>query len=334
MRKILFILLSCICISSFSQQITTAEKEKECVLKNGIKTISQYSHKFVKGEPSPEGVLISKSLFDQKGNLIEKISYNREGKETLILKYKYDQNDQKVEFYSLDINEKSTLKQSFVYRNGNKISETINEEIVSDSKTVNIDFLIKYIYKDNKLSSIVKTDKATFEKTNTWNYTYQGNKIIEEEFDVKNTPIKTTESIYDKNNQLIKETLTYLQKKNAKGEVLSISTSYKYNQNGLQIEAIKQTNTSLTEKVTYEYDNNNNIIEIAKEIPNKTPYVDNIYEYDTKENLKKESWYEGDPQKYSKKTMKYDSKGILLETVYLYAKYNYQVLYTYKYTFY
>jgi len=333
MRKLILILISCLCFSAFSQT-NTNQREQERISKNGIKTITQYSHKFIKGEPSPKGDMISKSFYDNQGNLIEKINYSRKGEETLKTKYKYNQRGEKIEFTSYDVNAKSSLKQSFVYRNGNKVSETINEEIIEGTNTINIDFLIKYRYINDKISSITKINQATFEKTNIWKYSYSGNKTTVEELDGKSNLIKKTESFYNSKNELIKEIQTYPRRKDNNGAILSLTQIFKYNDKGQNIETTKLTGDEITEKITLKYDNSNNVTEIEKEVPNKTPYVENFYEYDKKDNLKRESWYEGDPQKYSKKTMKYNSKDILLETKYLYAKYNYQVMYTYEYTFY
>lgn len=299
-------------------QVPGEEKWKENIAKNRIQTQVQWNHKYEKGKPKKTGYKNFSKKFDYKGNIIEEIYYQA-GTVDQKLSYKYDNNENKVEFINYNGDENRVMfKQNITYDNSTR---KIREERYNG-----LDYqIIKYSYNDNnKLAKIVRSDiygnvehKRIFE--------YSGNVCnIDIYSDEKHISGKITNK-YDNNDNIV-ETIEYDQKGKVKEK-------YEYNfENNLVKEKTKYISNNFIYKETYEYDSDRNLVKILKEQPKGKTITNNIYTYDIKGNLIEEQWYDNNPNEYSKRTYFYSKNGVLESVEVYYSLYKYKIQYKYEYT--
>lgn len=319
MKNLIIITLLIFSVNLLNGQVPGEKKWKENIVRNKIESQIQWNHKYEKNKPKKSGYKNYTKKFDHAGNVIEEVYYQF-GNIDQKLSYKYDNKKNKVEYVNYEGNENKILfKQNITYDNSTrKISEDRYDGVDRQ--------IIKYNYKDNKLSLITRSDTLG-EIKHKRIFSYSGNictiSIFEE------GSIKTGEIInkYDNNDNIIESTEYDLNGK------IKEQYFYKFQKN-LVKEKIKHVlgNFMYTEK--YEYDSNENLIKIIKEEPKNNVFVSNLYKYDSKGNLIEEEWYDNNPKENSKKTYYYDDKGILEKVEVYYALYKYRIQYRYKYTFY
>ncbi len=299
-------------------QIPGEDNRKKNIAKNRIQLQVQWNHKYEKGKPKRNGYKNYTKKFDHNGNVIEEIYY-QSGSIDQKLSYKYDQNENKIEYVNYEGNENKILfKQNITYDNSMK---KIREERYDGTDYQ----IIKYNYSNNKLSEIIRSDiYGNIEHKRVFNYTdnictisildeksIKVGKIINK-YDKQDNIIESTE--YDPNGK-VKEKYYYTFEKNlVKGKTKYVSENFMY-------------------KEEYEYDSKGNLVKVFKEEPKGNVFVNNMYKYDNKGNLIEEQWYDNNPNEYSKKTYIYSSKNILEKVEVYYALYRYRIQYKYKYTY-
>lgn len=316
--SLILILSLSICFAKAQQP--GEEKWKENISKNRIQTQVQWNHKYIKGEPKKEGYKNFSKKFDYKGNIIEEI-YFQSGSIDQKLSYKYDNNENKVEFINYNGRENEVVfKQNITYDN--------NTRKIREERFTGIEYdIIKYSYNDNdKLSEIVRSDiYGNVKHKRVFNYS--GNICnVDIYSDDKNISGKLV-NLYDKNGNII-ESIEYNKKGKVKEKYVFIFEDNRV------MEKIKYVADNFNYKETYEYDANNNLIKITKEQPKGKSIVNNIYKYDKQQNLIEEQWYDNNPDEYSKKTYFYNSKNILEKVEVYYSLYKYRIQYKYEYTYY
>ena len=192
-------------------------------------------------------------LFDERGDMIRRESYNQGEKEERHVEYVY--------------NDSSQLTEERTGRSGKIIAKT------------------KYYY--NNKSQIVK--KESFSDDDgadaTWNYEYDqnGNRVIEtqESGTMGNYSI---EFKYDKNNMLIQED----KENNTIGKEARVT--YKYSENGQLIEkSIRHYFFGGTIRDIYIYNNNGKLIKLVEKSSNGVSST-TTYEYDEKGLLVSYTW--------------------------------------------
>ena len=147
----------------------TDEKERELIVKNKIQKATQWVYKFSQGKPSAKGYISTENKYDEKGNLVEVINYKATGQISSKLLYKYDKNNNRVEYQKFGKTDKEelglTYKQVFTYDEvGNK-----KVEVGFDGLT---GYRITYSYlPEYKPKEIIKynADNSISEK---WEYSY------------------------------------------------------------------------------------------------------------------------------------------------------------------
>jgi len=299
-------------------QVPGEKKWKENIAKNHIQTQVQWNHKYEKGKPKKTGYKNFSKKFDYKGNVIEEIYY-QSGTVDQKLSYKYDNNENKVEFINYNGNESKVMfKQNITYDNSTR---RIREERYNG-----LDYqIIKYSYnKNSKLAKIVRSDiNGNIEHKRI--FKYSGNICnIDIYRDEKHISGKITNK-YDSNDNII-ETIEYDQKG-------KIKEKYEYHfKNNLVIEKTKYLSGNFIYKESYKYDSNKNLVKILKEQPKGKTITNNTYAYDNNWNLIEEQWYDNNPNEYSKKKYFYSKKGVLERVEVYYSLYKYKIQYKYKYT--
>jgi hypothetical protein len=186
--------------------------------------------------------------------------------------------------------------------------------------------IIKYNYKDNKLSEIIRSDVfGNIEHKRIFNY--NGKICTINIYDGKSNQDGKIINTYDGNDNII-ESIEY----DAKGDIKE-KYLYKF-ENNLMQEKIKYVLGSFRYKEEYKYDSNKNLIKVIKEEPQGKTFVNNIYKYDSEGKLIEEEWYDNNPNENSTKTYFYNSDDLLEKIEVYYALYKYRIQYQFEYTYY
>lgn len=295
------------------------DKWKENIVKNRIQTQEQWNHKYQKGKPVEDGYKNFTKRFDHNGNVVEEVYYQA-GTVDQKLSYRYDNNENKVEYSNYKGNENELLyRQNITYDNFNK---KIREERYNGTDYQ----IIKYNYDEkDRLASITRSDIfGSIEHQRDFNYK---NDICTIKIIDKGKEIGKIINKYDDQGNII-ESIEYDNEGNVKEK-------YFYIFNGkLLIEKTKYVLGNFMYKEYYSYDSKGNLVEIKKEQPKGNIFVSNTYEYDKDGNLVEEQWYDDNASENSKKTYFYNDKGILERVEVYYALYKYRIQYRYDYTFY
>jgi len=323
MKKVLLAILSLLCLNLMAQSENNL-KEVEKFQQARVKEQIQWTHKYKGGTPNPEGRKNTISKFNKKGYLIEKTTFSRSGEVSTIFKFEYDKKGRKILNETEDKGSKSYFKQEFFYKNDLKVKE-ITENRTSAGRSV---YAQEYSYnKKNQLSEIIKTNFLTRRIEFKWKYAYKKNKTIIEELKNGNQLTKKTNRNYNDKNLLTEQIVEDLKNN------VTIKTLYNYDSKGNNIVTTEYRNDNQTKLQELKYDSYNNLIEIINKEPDGSSYTNNKYKYNTRQELEEELWHERNDD-YSKKSLKYDEKGLLIEVNYYYALYKYQLLYKFTYDYY
>lgn len=318
--KNIAIIISIVCISlNLFSQNTGEEKWKENIVKNRIQTQVQWNYKYVKGKPVKQGYKNFTKRYDHKGNVIEEVYY-QSGSIDKKLSYKYDNNENKVEYSNYKGNENKLLyRQNITYDNSNK---KIREERYNGTDYQ----IIKYNYDaKDRLKSITRSDIfGNIEHQRDFNY--NGDICTIQIIDNGNEIGKIINK-YDDQGNIIESTEYDIDDK--------VKEKYYYTFNGkLLLDKTKYILGNFIYKEYYSYDSKGNLVEIKKEQPKGNVFVSNIYKYDKEGNLIEEEWNDDNQNENSIKTYFYNEKGILEKVEVYYALYRYKIQYRYEYTFY
>lgn len=320
MKKLTFFILFIFSLAQVFSQEPGEKKWKENLSKNRIQSQVQWNHKYVKGKPKKDGYKNFTKKFDHNGNVIEEIYY-QSGNVDQKLSYKYDQDENKVEYVNYQGDEtKVMFKQNITYDNSRR---KIREERYNGTDYQ----IIKYSYDDkSRLTEIKRTDVfGNVENHRIFNY--KGNICEVAILNEKSNNIGKIVNKYDNNDNIIEST-----EFDAEGE---IKEKYIYTFKGnLVQDKTKYVLGNFIYKEEYKYDSNQNLIKILKEEPKENIYVSNIYNYDVEGNLISEEWFDDNPNENSSKTYFYDKKGILEKVEVYYALYRYRIQYRFDYTYY
>jgi hypothetical protein len=319
MKQLTIITALLISVELLFGQLPGEAKWKENLAKNRVQTQVQWNHKYQKGKPVKEGYKNFTKTFDHNGNVIAEIYY-QSGSVDQKLSYKYDNNDNQVEYVNYKGDESKVMfKQNITYDNSGR---KIREERYNGTDYQ----IIKYNYQNNKLSEIVRSDVfGNIEHKRIFNYS--GDICTINIYDGKSNQEGKIINTYDNHDNII-ESVEY----DAKGTVKE-KYVYKFAQNLMQ-EKTKYVLGNFIYKEEYKYDNNNNLIKVVKEEPKGKTFVNNIYKYDSEGKLIEEQWYDNNPNENSKKTYFYNSKDLVEKIEVYYALYKYRIQYRFDYTYY
>lgn len=297
---------------------------KEMVVKHDIKSLTQFNHKYEDGKPQEEGYKNIYKEFNRHGNLIKEIHY-RDGERSQRLTYKYNENQQKVEYKNFSVRkEELKYRQNIEY---NDKGQKVLEHRYNGSEYLKL----LYKYNDNgKKDKILKKKRIRedkYELVEKRLFSHKGNTTTVRVVDADGELVKKFTNKYDERGHLIKFT-EYAQD----GEKLKTITT-EYNEDGKKTREEKYQKGNFIFKKNYKYDKTGNLVEVQKEQPEEEFVISKVYEYQ-KENLSKEMWLEDMADKYSQKKFIFDDKGLLKKVEVFYALYQYRIMYTFKYDFY
>lgn len=319
MKNFIYIISLLLLTGNVFAQTPTEKKLRENIVNNEIKSQVQWNYKYRKGKLQKDGYINFTKKFDKNGNVIEEVYY-KAGSINQKLNYKYDNNENKVEYVNYKGNEnKIMFKQDITY---DKLARKIKEVRFNGTDTVVIDY--KYDNKDRLINITRKDRYGDIAQKRT--FVYKNNICNVAITDENNNNIGKIVNKYDNNNNII-ETTEY----DKAGE---IKEQYFYTFDGeLVKEKTKYAVGNFIYKETYKYNSNGDMVEIIKEQPKGKSIVNNIYKYDSTGKLIEEEWYDNNPSENSKKTYIYNKKGILEKVEVYYSLYKYRIQYQFDYTF-
>lgn len=305
-------------------QTIDEEKERQRIAESGIKSVTQWTHRFTGDKLNPTGYKTSVTLYDKNGNAFEVQNYRSNGSISSRLLYKYNESNQRIE-YSMYQNPdgpdlKLTYKQSIYYdKGGIKTQETIFDGAAG--------YRITYeYYPDGKLKEIVKWDLNN-KVDERWVYVYKGN--IHEISIFK--PDRVLLSRMIKHNDTNDNLISDIRLDNMGNELKKVEQEFDASGN-LTLKS-EYFSKKLGNSVEYKYNTEGRVIEVIKHLPDGTKFTQSQYEYDKNGSLIEERWSENKTQEFSHKQSTFSEKGNVIETDSYFAPYRYRVLYKYTYEF-
>ena len=300
------------------------ESLKEMVVEHNIKSLTQFNHKYENGEPKEEGYKNIHKEFNKHGNLIKELHY-RSGEVSQRLTYKYNENQQKIEYKNYSVRkEELSYRQNIEY---NDSGQKVLEHRYNGSEYLK---LIHKYDKNGKQNKILKKRRISgnnYELIEKRLFSHKGNTTTIKVVDAGGELVKKFINKYDDHGHLIKSSEFA-----PDGEKIKTITT-KYNEDGKKTEEEKYQKGNFIYKKDYKYDKDGNLVEVQKEQPEEEFVISKVYEYQ-QENLSKEMWLEDMADKYSQKKFIFDDEGMLRKVEVFYALYQYRIMYTFEYNFY
>ena len=327
MRNALILLVLLLLTAGVKAQLTKDEElERKRIVDSKIKKSVQWSHRFNNNKPSAEGYKTSETQYDKFGNPVEIINYRSNGDVSSKLIYRYDSNNQKVEYLMFqkerDAKElKLTYKQTFHYnQQGKKTHEVVFDGVAG--------YRITYsYYPDGNNKEIVKYNSANA-VSEKWVYTYNGSNQELKVYTGDGILSYTVQKKFDANGNVLEEVRLGSNGKEQK------RTNYVYDAKSRVSQMAEFFSGNLIKKLFYKYNDLGVVTEIRQQNPDGKEFIQSTYKHDENGNLLEERWSEdNNTSELSHKQSKYDEDGNLVEMDSYYAPYKYRVLYKYTYEF-
>jgi hypothetical protein len=304
---LLFLSVTCIHISG---QPVFEDKQKETIIANKIKSITSWDYNFHDDKPEKNGQKTSFNKYDEKGNIIESVTYKL--KDTLAHEtYKYDKQGNRI-----DYTKKRGVK--VAYQKVSKFDEKSNlvQESGFDGTTK---FKNDYEYYENgKLNHITYTsDNLIIEK-----------RVFEHDGNLTNISVYNSAGAvksylslkYNDAGNIIEEITYDLSKKPLDRKV------YVYNSNYKVISEVKYRGDVFYYKLTYLYNNKNDLTSIDEENPNESRFQKKQFSYDSKGNLLEMKWRRNSKEEFSTRTYAYDTSNNCTQYITYYPATKFRVL--------
>jgi hypothetical protein len=318
MRKLTLLFLLVGNLALVFGQANFEVKERERALKNKVMRQVQLSHDVENGKVATKGYVSKITSYDRNGNAIEIIEMEKSGSIARITNFSFDTRNNQTEFSSYKGNKEKlnySLKRTFDANNNKKTEMEYNGS----------NYITKTFVYDasGKLSEIkYLTDNVLSEKRLFKNL---GGKTEMSIVNIANTVTAKETTIFDGKNNVVEES-KYLQDNETQ------KSNYSYDDAGKKLEEQQLKLGILVYKRKYTYIKNE-ITQIIEERSNIKPYLAYAYKYDENGNVTEEKWTKDPEIGYSRKAHTYDTRGLLVETNYFNASYNFSVVYKYNYNF-
>jgi len=320
MKKIFFVVLLFANLSQIFGQADFESKDRERISKNKIKQQTQWEYDYINGSPSTKGYRFATTFYDKKGNVIKVVNYDSKDSITSVLKYSYDNNNNRTSYSRFKGNEKQlTYNKSIRYdAKNNKIAES-----GFDGASV---FNNTFTYDTNGKVLEIKytTDKTLSEKRT---FKYSGTTTEMSIVSPSNVVLSREISILDNKNNVLEET-KYIQNNVAQ------KSNYTYDPTGKKVEEIKENLGTLAYRRKFTYSSTGSLVSISEEKPGVKPLITYQYKYDAKGSVVDEKWVKDAGKEYSTKSHKYDVKDLLVETEFYNASLKLNITFRFTYELY
>jgi antitoxin component YwqK of YwqJK toxin-antitoxin module len=317
-RKMLLI-CSVLFASVANGQYLLEQSEQERIAKNDIEIKTEWEHSVKDGKVSSKGKKMSETIYDDAGRILEKKSYRYNGSISSKVTYKYNSNGDVIEHLRFDGRKNQyTLKRYIQYdRTGNIIKE-------HGKNGPNQTFENNYSY-DNRGN----LTQITY---------YSGDRLIESR-KIKYSHNKREIHVYNGAGQLTRRIVKKTDDRDNVLEEIQYTSSnqikkrfvYKYDDRDNQIMEEKYYSGNLTLRVSRLYDNDDNLIEVIHETPDRPTFTNNFYIYDSRGKLMEEKWYSESKNDYSSKKYTYNNSGNVVKANCYYAQFGSEYVYKYRY---
>lgn len=304
---------------AFSQSVEFMDKGRIC--KNKIRTQTLFEYDYKNGKPESKGTKARIDSFDIQGNRVEEINYRATGTIHYIMSFKYDGSGNKTEYAKYSGNDhKLNYKESIKFDSkGNKLYENGFNGIDT--------FRITYNY--NKLGKLAEVNQFLQRKLNEKrSFTYNTNtadiKVLDSEGKLKFIQKNT----YSPTGKISEE--SQVEPDNS----VSRKVVYTYDSNDNLTTETKFIKGKQAGKITRVYNDKGLLLEVYQEGIDMPKFLTNKYTYNEKGWLIEEL-SKADPAKdFSKNTYTFDENGICKTIDSFYADFKQQVLSVFVYTTY
>ena len=319
MRISICALLMIVClVQSFSQPIFE-NKNKLTVVREKIKSQTNYDHNFIKNKPSSKGNKTSYTEYNTKGDVVKFITYKL--LDTLTYeKYIYDETGKRTDYTKHKGGSKNVAYQkiSKYDKDGNLILEHGFDGSEKFKNTYKYDdagklLEIKY-FQDNTLNERrTFNNKADITEVTVYNSSEQVTSYMALKYNSDGEIVE--EVVFDANRNPIEKKL------------------YVYNSDSKVISEVKYRLEEFYYKLTYLYDSRGDLINIDEESITNKRFVKKSFAYDTSGNLAEMKWRRKPGEQFNQRNYSYDNKGICSHVVTFYPSTNFKVLTKYEYEF-
>ena len=320
MRSIIIFLFLQYCITSFSQSIEIMDKDR--IIKNKIRTQTLFEYDYKNGKPDTKGIKARIDSFDNQGNRVEQINFRINGSIHYIVTFKYDVSGNKTSYVKYSPNDKNlNFRQNIKFDSkGNRLMESGINGVDS----------FKTVYNYNKQFKLAEVNYFINNKLDEKRrFTYNDN-IAELKVMDGNGNLKFTQkNTYSTSNKLIEEISV------EPNNTISRKVVYAYDKNDNLISETKYLSGKMAGKITRIYNDKNLLSEVYQENENGKKLLTNKYIYNNKNWLTEEqSLAENSTKDYSKNNYAYDENGICKTIDSYYATFKHQVLSVFIYNYY
>ena len=304
MRKFAIIVLFSAFLTGAYGQANFDSKEKEQASKNKVKRQIEWAYDYVNGKPGSKSYKSSSKVFDRNGNTVESCTFKSTGDTLSKMLYKYDNQGNNLSYIRYY---KGDLAYSLNIRYDSKGRKLFETGINGDPRYGGLPFNNTFTYDNNgRLVETRNTENKVLNERRI--FKYSGNSL-------EMTVLNPTGSITGKEIFLIGSP------QNPKCNELNIldniglKSVYQYDQSGKKIEDAKVSVGNIDLRTTYSYDSNCNLLQINQETNGKV-LVSYQYKYDALGNVIEEKWSKEGGSGSSKRSNKFDTKGLRTEMEY------------------
>ena len=308
----------------FSQQLFTQPifetKEKEVIIRQRVESRTNWDHNFTKNKPSPVGSMTSFTRFNEKGDIVEFITYRL--KDTLTYEtFDYDQSGKRTDYTKHKGGKRNISyrkisrydeKGNLVLEQGFDGSEKFkNSYLYSDKgKLAEIDYYIannlneKRVFKhDNNTANVTVLNSADIVTSYmSLKYDSKGNLTEEIIFDANKDPLEKRIFVYNDESKIISE--------------------------------VKYRLGSFYYKLTFLYDSRGELVNVDEENIQNSRFIKKNFKYNDKGYLIEMNWRRKPEEEFNTRNYTYDDRGLCKQVLTYYPSTKFKILTKYEYEFY
>lgn len=308
------IILLCFSLSAISQSIEITDKH--LISKNRIKTKSLFEYEYINGKPD-KGIKTRIDSFDIKGNKTGQVNFRETGTVQFTITSKYDQAGNRTQYAKFG--HKYNFVQNTKYDSKSQKTLETGYNGIDTFKTV-------YNYnKQGKLAEVNYFIKKNLDEKRTFSYGEGTSEI----------------KVLNQNGQLkffLKYQLTPTGKVKEESQVepdntISRNIIYTYDKNDNLSSETKYLSGKLIQKITYVYNQSNQLIETWEEPAEGMKFLSHKYTYNTLGQLVEEQWKTEANKEYSKSIFTYDENGVVKTMDSYFANFKKQLLSVFVYEY-
>jgi hypothetical protein len=305
---------------------------RDLMKQNKIKTQTLYEYDYVKGKPETKGTKAKLIEFDINGNNVKEVNYKSDGKIHYIVKFRYDDKGNKIEYVRYNAYEMGSEELQVNYKQD--IKHDAKGNVVEEMGYNGVENF-KVVYNYNPMGKLAEVNYFNVETAGKKSILdekrvlkYAGNASTVKVYNGQNILMFTLKNIYSNTGKILEENRIELDSSVSKRVV------YIYDKNDKCTHEIKYTGGKLAGKISRIYSTSGQLQEVYQEGTDGDKYLSNKYTYNEKGWLTEEQSRSDKNKEFSKSTYKYNDSGLCTTADSYYSAYKQQVLSVYTYEFY